>query len=93
MRHHSPLSVEPLQLVFSVGERIRGTKKGCLVVGALLQFVTLQESEEESVEVPGLSALFSACTTMDAYLVVSVRYFLIQNQSLVTSYFFCLLLN
>ena len=43
----------------------------------LLQFVTLQESEEESVEVPGLSALFSACTTMDAYLVVSVRYFLI----------------
>ena len=52
-----------------------------------------EESEEESGEVPGLSALFSACTSTDAYLVVSVRDFLIQNQSLVASYFFCLLLN
>jgi len=45
--------------------------------GALLQFVPLQVSEEESGDVPGLSALFSACTLMDAYSVVSVRDFLI----------------
>ena len=44
--------------------------------GALLQLVPLQESEEESGEVPGLSALFSACTSTDAYSVVSVRDFL-----------------
>ena len=45
--------------------------------GTLLQFVPLQESEEESGEVPGLSALFSTCTSIDAYSVVSVRDFLI----------------
>ena len=45
--------------------------------GALLQFVPLQESEGESGEVLGLSALFSACTSTDAYSVVSVRDFLI----------------
>ena len=45
--------------------------------GALLQLVPLQESEEESGEVPGLSALFSACTSTNAYSVVSVRDFLI----------------
>ena len=45
--------------------------------GALLQFVSLQESEEESEDVPGLSALFSACTSMDAYSAVSVRDFLL----------------
>ena len=44
--------------------------------GALLQFVPLQESEGESGDVPGLSALFSACTSKDAYSVVSVRGFL-----------------
>ena len=44
--------------------------------GALLQFVSLHESEEESGEVPGMSALFSACTSTDAYSVVSVRDFL-----------------
>ena len=33
-------------------------------------------SEEESGEVPGLSALFSACISTDAYSVVSVRDFL-----------------
>ena len=44
--------------------------------GALLQFVPLRESEEESGEVPGLSALFYACTSTDAYSVVSVRDFL-----------------
>ena len=44
--------------------------------GALLQFVPLHESEEESGEVPGLSALFSACTSMDAYSIVSVGDFL-----------------
>ena len=44
--------------------------------GALLQFVSLQESEEESGDVTGLSALFSACTSTDAYSVVSVRDFL-----------------
>ena len=58
--------------MFSVGERSRGTKEGHPVVGALLQFVPLQESEEESGEVSGLSELFSACTSMDAYSVVSV---------------------
>ena len=31
---------------------------------------------EESGEVPGLSLLFSACTSTDAYSVVSVRDFL-----------------
>ena len=45
--------------------------------GALLQIVPLQESEEESGDVTGLSALFSVCTSMDAYSVVSVRDFLI----------------
>ena len=45
--------------------------------GALLQIVPLQESEEESGDVTGLSALFSVCTSTDAYLVVSVRGFLI----------------
>ena len=45
--------------------------------GALLQFVPLQESEEESGEVSGLSALFSAYTSTDAYSAVSVRDFLI----------------
>ena len=44
---------------------------------ALLQIIPLQESEEESGEVPGLSALFSACTSTDAYSVVSVRDFFI----------------
>ena len=63
--------------MFSVGERSRGTKEGHPVIGALLQFVPLQESEEESGEVPGLSALFSACSSTDAYSVVSVRDFLI----------------
>ena len=58
--------------MFSVGKRSRGTKEGRPVVGALLQFVLLQESEEELGEVPGLSALFSACTSTDAYSVVSV---------------------
>ena len=63
--------------MFSVGEKSRGTKEGRLVIDTLLQFVPLQESEEESGEVPGLSALFSACTSTDAYSVVSVRDFLI----------------
>ena len=36
-----------------------------------------EESEEELGEVPGLSALFSACTSMNAYSVVSIRVFLI----------------
>ena len=45
--------------------------------GTLLQIVPLQESEEESGEVPGLSTLFSACTSTDAYLIISVRDFLI----------------
>ena len=43
--------------------------------GTLLQFVPLQESEEESGDVPGLSAFFSACTLTNAYLVISVRDF------------------
>ena len=34
-----------------------------------------EEESEESGEVPGLSALLSACTSMDAYSVVSVRDF------------------
>ena len=45
--------------------------------GALLQLVPLQESEEESGDVPVLSVLFSTCTSTDAYSVVSVRDFLI----------------
>ena len=62
--------------MFSAGERVEVLKSG-VDVGTLLQFVPLQESEEESGEVPGLSALFSACTSMDAYSVVSVRDLLI----------------
>ena len=45
--------------------------------GALLQFVPLPESEGESGDVPGLSALFPLCTSTDAYSIVSVRDFLI----------------
>ena len=45
--------------------------------GALLQLVPLQESEEESGDVPGLSALFFAFTSTDAYSVVNVRDLLI----------------
>ena len=45
--------------------------------GALLQIVPLQESEEESEDVPGLSAPFSACTSMNAYSFVSIRDLLI----------------
>ena len=56
--------------------RSRGTQEGC-GNGALLQFVPLHESEEESGDVPGLSVLFSACTSTDAYSVVSVRDLLI----------------
>ena len=41
---------------------------------------------------PGLLALFSACTSTDAYSVVSVRDFLILTSGLVASYFFCLIL-
>ena len=37
-----------------------------------MPIVPLQESEESG-EVPGLSALFSACTSMDAYGSVSVH--------------------
>ena len=44
--------------------------------GTILQFVPLQESEEESGDVPGLLAI-STCTSTDAYSVVSVRDFLI----------------
>ena len=44
---------------------------------SLLQFAPLHKSEEESGEVPGLSALFSACTSTDTYSVVSVCDFLI----------------
>ena len=45
--------------------------------GTLLQFVSLEGSEEESGDVPGLSSLFSTCTSTDAYSAVSVRDFLI----------------
>ena len=34
------------------------------------------EEEEELGEVPGLSALFSACSSTDAYSVISVRDFI-----------------
>ena len=63
--------------MFSVGEKSRGTKEGRLVIDTLLQFVPLQESEEESGEVPGLSILFSACTSTDAYSDISAQDFLI----------------
>ena len=62
--------------MFSVGERVEVLRRGTSN-GALLQLVPLQESEEESGDVPGLSALFSACTSKDVYSVVSVRDFLI----------------
>ena len=39
---------------------------------ALFSKLCLYESEEESGEVPGLSGLFFACTSTDAYSVVSV---------------------
>ena len=63
--------------MFTVGEKSRGTKEGRLVVDTLLQFVPLQESEEELGEVSGLSVLVSSCTSIDAYSIVSVRDFLI----------------
>ena len=56
-------------------ERVEVLRRGA-GNGALLQFVPLHESEDESEEVPGLSALFSACTSTGAYSVVSVRDFL-----------------
>ena len=56
-------------------ERVEVLRRGA-GNGALLQFVPLHESEEKSGEVPGLSVLFSACTSMDAYSVVCVRDFL-----------------
>ena len=62
--------------MFSVGERVEVLRRGT-GNGALLQLVPLQESEEESGDVPGLSALFSTCTSKDVYSVVSVRDFLI----------------
>ena len=62
--------------MFSVEERVEVLRRGS-VNGILLQIVPLQESEEESGEVPDLSALFSACTSTDAYSFVSVRDFLI----------------
>ena len=62
--------------MFSVGERVEILRRGT-GNGTILQFVPLQESEEELGDAPGLSALFSACTSTDAYSVVSVRDFLI----------------
>ena len=62
--------------MFSVGERVEVLRRGA-GNGALLQFVPLQESEEELGDAPCLSALFSACTLTDAYSVVSVRDFLV----------------
>ena len=56
--------------------RVEVLRRGA-VNDSLLLIVPLQESEEESGKVPGLSALFSACTSTDAYSVVSVRDFLI----------------
>ena len=46
-------------------------------LGRLVGVEEEEESEQESGEVPGLSALFSACTSTDAYSVVSVRDFFI----------------
>ena len=62
--------------MFSVGERVEVLRRGA-GNGALLQFVPLQESEEELGEVSGLSVLVSSCTSTDAYSIVSVRDFLI----------------
>ena len=45
-------------------------------LGSLGGVEDLEESGEELGEVPGLSVLFSACTSMDAYSVVCVRDFL-----------------
>ena len=44
--------------------------------GVTLGGVESEKESEESGEVPGLSALFSTCTSTDAYSVVSVRDFL-----------------
>ena len=48
-----------------------------VVLGRLGGVEEEEESEEESGEAPGLSALFSACTSTDAYKVVSVRDFFV----------------
>ena len=47
-----------------------------VVLGRLGGVEEEEDSEEEPGEVPGLLALFSACTSSDAYSVVSVRDFL-----------------
>ena len=64
--HPTQLTSSPLELG-SLHPRCLGSLGG----------VEEEESEEESGEVPGLSALFSTCTSTDAYSVVSVRDFLI----------------
>ena len=66
--HHST------QLNSSLSLRAWGLHPRCL--GSLGGVEEEQESEEESGEVTGLSALFSACTSTDAYQSVSVRDFI-----------------
>ena len=67
--------IAPIIVLYPISER------GGLLKGSNRAVTTcrlpLQESEEESGDVPGLSALLSACTSMDAYSVVSVRDFFI----------------
>ena len=66
-QHPTQLTSLPLEL--------GGPHPRCL--GSLGGVEEEEESEEESGEVPGLPALFSACTSTNAYSVVSAQDFFI----------------
>ena len=79
---HTPHTTPSLLLSSHLSEtclrefRSRGTQEGCQQ-WCSSPICTSHESEEELGDVPDLLALFSACTSTDAYSIVSVQEFLI----------------